>query len=84
MAIGSFVGQTTCDEIEKLSTSIVVFMLRGLNENWKQIVSWHLTSKSSNDDIMTQLLFEIVEKAEKIGYKVHGLVCDMGPKNQAI
>lgn len=33
---------------------------------------------------MTQLLFEIVEKAEKIGYKVHGLVCDMGPKNQAI
>lgn len=84
MAIGSFVGQTTCDEIEKLSTSIVVFMLRGLNENWKQIVSWHLTSKSSNDDIMTQLLFEIVEEAEKIGYKVHGLICDMGPKNQAI
>ncbi|XP_039311288.1 uncharacterized protein LOC120359059 [Solenopsis invicta] len=80
----SFVGQTTCDEIEKLCTSIVVFMLRGLNENWKQIVSWHLTSKSSNDDIMTQLLFEIVEEAEKIGYKVHGLVCDMGPKNQAI
>lgn len=59
-------------------------MLRGLTENWKQIISWHLTSKSSNDSLMTQLLLEIIEEVEKIGFKVHGLVCDMGPKNQAI
>lgn len=59
-------------------------MLRGLTENWKQTISWHLTSKSSNDDIMTQLLLEIVGEVEKIGFRVHGLVCDMDSKNQAI
>lgn len=59
-------------------------MLRGLTENWKQIISWHLTSKFSDDCVMTQLLLEVIEEVEKIGFKVHGLVCDMGPKNQAI
>ncbi|TGZ48982.1 hypothetical protein DBV15_12072 [Temnothorax longispinosus] len=80
----SFIGQTTCEERAKLNTTVVVFMLRGLTENWKQIISWHLTSKSSDDCVMTQLLLEIVEEIEKIGFRVHGLICDMGPKNQAI
>ncbi|XP_039305684.1 uncharacterized protein LOC120357890 [Solenopsis invicta] len=84
VSTGSFIGQTTCEERAKLSTTVVVFMLRGLTENWKQIISWHLTSKSSDDCVMTQLLLEIVEEIEKIGFRVHGLVCDMGPKNQAI
>ncbi|XP_024872504.1 uncharacterized protein LOC112455046, partial [Temnothorax curvispinosus] len=77
-------GWATCKDKNTLSSSVVVFMLRGLNENWKQNIAWHLTTKSSDEEDMCKLILEIIEDVEKIGYKVHGLVSDMGSKNQAV
>lgn len=59
-------------------------MLRGLNDNWKQVIAWHLTTKTSDENVMCDVILEIIGEIEKIGYKVHGLVSDMGPKNQAV
>lgn len=59
-------------------------MLRGLNENWKQVIPRHLTTKSSNEKVMCDVILEIIDDLEKIGYKVYSLVSDVGPKNQAV
>ncbi|CAL1680855.1 unnamed protein product [Lasius platythorax] len=85
VSTGSFFGQTTYQEdIPTLSSNVIVFMLRGLNDNWKQVIAWHLTTKTSDEKVMCGVILEIIDEIEKIGYKVHGLVSDMGPKNQAV
>lgn len=66
-----------------LSSNVIIFMLRGLNDNWKQVIAWHLTTKTSDEKVMCDVILEIISEIEKIGYKVHGLVSDMRPKNQA-
>lgn len=37
----STVGPERC----KLASQLIVFILRGISTNWKQVVAWHLTTK---------------------------------------
>lgn len=59
-------------------------MIRGVSENWKQVIAWHATTKKSSDDVLHSLVLEIVSEVERIGFNIRGITCDMGPKNTGL
>lgn len=84
----SFVGDITIPLAKSTSTGeashLLVFMIRGLSSNYKQIVGYEFTGNSTNAVSLKGKIVEIVEKVEEIGLRCNGLTGDMGPSNTAV
>lgn len=80
----AYIGHETLGDGSELATQLLVVMIRGINTNWKQVVGYHLCSKKARDDSLYKFLLDCIVKVEGVGYKVRGVVSDMGPKNQSV
>ena len=68
----------------KLATSAIVFMARGLIDNWKQPLAYYLVNESCSSEKVREKLEEIIEKVEGIGLEVAAVVCDIGSNFQKL
>lgn len=62
-----FLGDVTLAGHSGVGNHIMVFMLVGVRVHWKQIVAYHITGDSIQNNCLKDVLFELVEKAETIG-----------------
>jgi hypothetical protein len=67
-----------------LATSAIVFMARGICENWKQPLAYFLVNEVGNNEIVKEKLFQIIDKVESIGLSVLAVVCDIGSNFQKL
>ena len=67
-----------------LACHALVYMIRGLTSNWKQVVSYYLTGVSVSCETMWQLTQSIVMSLADIGINVRVVVSDMGASNRAM
>lgn len=77
-------GYTTLPKTGKAATHALVAMIRGIATYWKQVVSWHLTANSVPGAILHSHVIDIIRCVEETGFKVRGIVTDMGPTNTSL
>jgi RNA-splicing ligase RtcB len=58
-----------------MATSAIVFMARGVIENWKQLLAYYLVNESCISQNVKEKLVEIIDQVESIGVQ---LVADVG------
>lgn len=78
---GSLIGNITFPNEKGNATHALVFMLVGIASRWKHIVGYHFTGNSFNSKSLKDIIFQIIEKTEKIGFHVNFLTSDMGSGN---
>lgn len=83
---GTFVGNVTLPEHDttEVATHVLVFMLAGISQRWKQVIDYYYTSKHTDGSKFKPLILNYIEKANAIGLNVHAIVSDMGSANQAM
>lgn len=69
---------------DKIVTSALVFMLRGLASNWKQPLSYFLTSSTCKMTDVKQLLFACLSKIHDLGLIVKVVISDQGSNFQQL
>lgn len=62
----------------------MTFCLAGIQERWKQVVGNYFTPSSMDGGLLKPVIDSIIQKAESIGLRVHVVISDMGPTNQAL
>lgn len=86
-ATKSYVGKSSFPnangEYEDAAHSLI-FILAGIRKRWKQIVAHYYTPSSMNGRDLKPVVDKIIIQAEAIGLRVHLVVSDMGPINQAL
>jgi len=65
--------------LPQLSSSVLVFMVRGLFGNWKQCVSFVLTSHVLQADNVKSYQLDTLLTLERVGLSVKAVVSDQGP-----
>jgi hypothetical protein len=53
----------------------------GISSGWKHAVGHHFTGNSFSSKTLKDIIFQIIAKAEQIGFHVNFLTSDMGPRN---
>ena len=64
-----------------MATSAIVFMTRGVVDNWKQHLAYYLVNESCSSEKVREKLEEIIDKVEGIGLEVVAVVSDIGSSN---
>lgn len=72
------------EQSDNLANYALVFMLRGIAQNWKVPISYFFPSKSTPSNKLKPLLFKAIDLANEIGLKVKIVVCDQGSNNQSL
>jgi len=72
------------DDVPVLSDHALVFMLRGMTSNWKQVVAYFFTGSSVEGGLLWGLVKQVVIDAAAAGLCVRAVVSDMGSSNQAM
>ena len=67
---------------DKLATSAIVLMARGIIENWKQPVAYYFVNESCSSETVKEKLTDVISKLENIGLNVLGVVSDIGSNFQ--
>ncbi len=67
---------------DKLATSAIVLMARGIIENWKQPLAYYLVNESCSIDMVKEKLTDAINKLRDIGLNVLGVVSDIGSNFQ--
>ena len=62
----------------KVATSALVFMARGIKENWKQPLGYVLVNESCPGERIKPLLFSIIDDLTEIGLKIETVISDLG------
>lgn len=57
----------------------LVFMIRGINFNWKQPIAYYLVSSSCTAYDLQDIIFSIIQKLLSIGLNIKCFITDMGP-----
>eukprot|EP00094_Tigriopus_californicus_P004020 TCALIF_03873-PA protein Name:"Similar to T Transposable element P transposase (Drosophila melanogaster)" AED:0.29 eAED:0.37 QI:0/-1/0/1/-1/1/1/0/419 len=65
----------------ELATKMLVFMLSGVANHWKQVVRYDYTGKSFHFPTVAKIIQDLIGKCVKTGLNVSALVMDMGPGN---
>lgn len=66
-----------------LGKQICVFMVRGVFESWKHVLSFYVSGNSMPGLILSSILkVKNVKMAIEIGLNVRAIVCDQGPNNR--
>jgi len=83
-ATGSLVGNITFPGEKGIATHALVFMLVGIHNRWKHVVGYHFTRNSFNSNTLQEIIFQIINKAEKLGFCVNFITSDMGSGNTGL
>lgn len=67
----------------QIATQALVFMVRGLCENWKIPVSYYLSASSIKHQYLEALVKENITCLQNAGLNIRALVCDQGASNRA-
>ncbi|KAH0819018.1 hypothetical protein GEV33_003773 [Tenebrio molitor] len=67
----------------KAANHALVFMVRGVRKQWKQVIAYYFTSKTIQTANLKFLIKEIISQLQGIGLNVLATVCDQGPTNCA-
>ena len=67
-----------------LATSAIVFMARGLVENWKQPLAYYLVNESCDSKKVKEKLENVINKVETIGLEVVAVISDIGSNFQKL
>ena len=67
-----------------VASSAIVFMARGVVDNWKQPLAYYLVNESCSSTKVREKLEELIDKVESIGLNVVGLVSDIGSNFQKL
>lgn len=81
---GSFIGNITFPNDKAIATHALVFMLVGIGSRWKHVVGYHFTGNSFDSKTLKEIIFQIINKTEKIGYHVNFITSDMVSGNTAL
>lgn len=54
----------------------LVFMLRGITQNWKIPIGYYFSGKGTSGVKLKQLLFESIKLKSETGLKLKAVVCD--------
>ena len=63
--------------------SALVFMIRGIHQNYKQVVGYYFTSKFFTAQYLKLLIVEMISKLFSIGFNVRATVCDQAATNRS-
>lgn len=64
------------------ATQALVFMLRGITKNWKQVIAYYFRAKATPKGWLDETALHILDKALSCGFVVKAIVCDQGPVNR--
>ena len=67
-----------------IATSAIVFMARGIVDNWKQPLAYYLVNESCDSQKVQEKLHDFIDKVETIGLKVVAVVSDIGSNFQKL
>jgi hypothetical protein len=67
-----------------LASHALVFMIRGLTSNWKQVIAYYLTGVSVSGHVLWELTENIVQLLGNSGINVRAVVSDMGAANKGM
>ena len=67
-----------------IATSALVFMARGINENWKQPLGYLLVHESCSSDKIKAKLLDMIDEVTSIGLHVTTVVSDLGSNFQKL
>ena len=59
-----------------MANHALLFLLRGLCRNWKQLVAYYLSHGSTKAEMLKQFLKEVLEACQNVGLHVVATVCD--------
>ncbi|CAK1602845.1 unnamed protein product [Parnassius mnemosyne] len=65
----------------KLADHALVFMIRGIQKNYKQPVAYTFSSGSTSTAELATLIKEVIRKLHGVGLRVLATVCDQGTNN---
>lgn len=77
-----FVGQVTLPGHTGIANHVMVFMIVSLHARWKQVVGYYFTNDTINSGCLKTIIFDLIQRAERIGLRVHASVSDCGGKLQ--
>ena len=85
-ATGSYIGYVTLPghDSSVLATHVLVIMLAGIAQRWKQVIDFYYTSKSTDGRKYQSILLNVIKKAHEVGLWVVAITSDMGSSNQAM
>ena len=67
-----------------VATAALVFMARGIKENWKQPLGYVLVNESCPSDLIKDKLFEIIDELTSMGLLVETILSDLGSNFQKL
>lgn len=67
-----------------LATSAIVFMARGLVENWKQPLAYYLVNESCDSEKVKEKREDVINKVEITGLEVVASISDIGSNFQKL
>lgn len=79
-----FFGNITLPNHTGSATHVILFMLTGIRQKWKQIVAYHFTGSSIDKGCLKEIIFQVIKKSESIGLRVHAIVSDCGSNNKRL
>lgn len=77
-----FSGNTTLGPVQDKGNQLLVALLRGVMNPWKQVVGCHITGNQTRGVDMKNFIFECIDFAAELGLTVIALSSDMGGKNR--
>lgn len=63
---------------KEFATHALVIMLGGIGSRWKQVIAYYFTESSFEGSKLKEIICDIIDRVEKIGLYVHGVISDMG------
>lgn len=66
------------------ATEVLVFMLKGINHNWRFPISYYFSRHNTTAAILEKLVQENIAAAEEVGLRVRMGICDMAFTNQSL
>lgn len=84
VANDKFYGDASISGLAGVASHALVVMLVGVRTRWKQVVGYHFTSNTIFEGALKDMIFDIIEKVEAIGCKVHFITSDCGPNNKKL
>lgn len=70
-----------CLENLKLCNQAMVFMIKGIYIDFKQVVGYFLSKDAMPGDILHKLFLDIIGKIFDTGFIIKSIVCDLGSNN---
>lgn len=77
-------GSVTTDDSGADGKKLMIALIRGLKNNWKQVIGAHITPVSVRPEAMQKFLYEVLDFCIDNGLRPIALASDMGNENRAL